>query len=96
MSNTSVKIVAPRPKPKTLEELHMSSEKLARFKIAPFLSNLVKKHKVSKTELAGALISLAYTLLRKEHDPKKANVIFRQMAAKSQKLLDFKKSNKLN
>ena len=74
----------------------MSSETIARKKIAPFLSGLVKYYKLSKTELAGSLISLAYMLLRSEHDPRKANLLFKKMAWKSQNLVDYKKSNKLN
>ena len=96
MQKTSVKIVPPREKPKNFEELHMSSEKIARKKIAPFLSGLVKYYKLSKTELAGSLISLAYSLLRSEHDPRQANLLFKKMASKSQNLIDYKKNNKVN
>lgn len=95
MQKTSVRIVPPRRKPKNFEELHMSSEKIARKNIAPFLSGLVKYYKLSKTELAGSLISLAYTFLRSEHDPRKANILFKQMAAKSQGLVDYKKQNNI-
>lgn len=95
MSRASVRIVEPSKPAKTIEDQHMSGEKLARTEIAPLISHLTKKHRVSKVELASALISIAYSLLRKDNPPAIANSMFRRLASKSQKLVDFKRHNNI-
>ena len=97
MTKISVRIVEKRNpnSTKNIENQHMSGEKLARTKIAPFISHLTKKYRISKVELASALISTAYSLLRKDNPPTVANSMFRRLASKSQKLVDFKRHNNI-
>tara|TARA_B100001989_G_scaffold247983_1_gene220939 strand:+ start:3503 stop:3796 length:294 start_codon:yes stop_codon:yes gene_type:complete len=94
MSNVSVKLVNPKSKrERSLAEQHMVGEKVARTELAGFMNYLIKKHNLSKVELAGALISIAYGLLRSGRPAIQANSMFRKLASETQKLFDFKKDD---
>ena len=94
MPDVSVKIVDPHKNPKrSLAEQHMVGEKIARNELRKFINHLIKKHGLSKIELAAALISIAYGLLRAGRPARQANAMFRKLANETQKLFDFKKGN---
>ncbi len=94
MLDVSVKLVDPkasRKQKRSLAEQHMVGEKVARKELAEFTRYLIKKHGLSKIELAAAFISVAYSLLRAVYPASQANPLFRKLASESQKLFDFKK-----